>query len=148
MVWVQRISKNIKEVCVGIGKMDSECKMKWSDDDEADLPCLRYANPIMLFSAVAVVFTTIFCIMFYVSMNSRGFINDQVILPPDVDAVDITNSSVTMVMGKLLILCTWRTRFSVVFSSLVVKSGLGFSPLMAVGARFYSSQQIWFGTPD
>ena len=95
--------------------MDSECKMKWSDDDEADLPCLRYANPIMLFSAVAVVFTTIFCIMFYVSMNSRGFINDQVILPPDVDAVDITNSSVPMVTGKLLKLYHWDINLSTVF---------------------------------
>ena len=95
---------------------DEELEIKqteWSDG--ADLPCLRYANPIMLFTAVAVVFTTVFCIMFYGSMNSRGFINNQVILPPDFDAVDITNSSVPMVTGKLLKLYHWDINLSTVF---------------------------------
>ena len=81
-------------------ELKTPLKNEWQDEEDA--PCLRYANPIMLVIALMVLFTTVFCVIYYGTINSRGLINR--VVPGDFDDGDVSSSSFLMVTGKLLTL--------------------------------------------
>ena len=76
---------------------EEKIDLDFNYEDDRIKRCLKIANPIVLALAVSVMFTIVFCIIYYGTLNSRGLINPKTAT----ESPDLT--PVTMITGKLSI---------------------------------------------